>query len=82
MITMPQFQSFHGQNSNSALTQLSIQDQAKMVVGGAANRSKAANERYELDSDCNVDLEEADELNSDRGAEQVEQSIEEQQRLE
>ena len=85
VIAMPQFQSFHGQDSNSALTKLSIQDQAKMIVGGATNsniRHKDANERYELDSDCNVDLEEADELNSDRGADQVEQSREEQQHLE
>lgn len=61
-----------------------MQNQAKLITSGATNsniRRKETNERFELDSDCNVDLEEADELNSDQGTEQEEQSRE-QQRLE
>ena len=85
VIAMPQFQSSHGQDSNHALLQIPTQNQGKLVIGGAANsesRRKETNERFELDSDCNVDLEEADELNSDQGAEQEERLREERHRQE
>jgi len=38
-----------------------------MTYESNENLHVGQNNKYELDSDCNVDLEEADELNSDNG---------------
>jgi len=63
--------------------QAKSQSRSKLITRDGAgtlngNRHEEVNERFELESDCNVDLEEADELNSDRGMDQGQPDEEEQ----
>jgi hypothetical protein len=83
MEAMQHYQYSAGRESRRVFEQAKSQSRSKVITRDSAgtlnaNHQEEVNERFELDSDCNVDLEEADELNSDRAMEQGQPDEEEQ----
>lgn len=83
MEAMQHYQYSAGRESKRVFQQAIGQSRGKLVTRDSAgalngNRHEEVNERFELESDCNVDLDEADELNSDRGLDQGQPDAEEQ----
>jgi hypothetical protein len=82
MEAMQHYQYSAGRESRRVFEQAKSQSRSKLITRDGAgaltgNHQEEVNERFELESDCNVDLEEADELNSDREMDQGQPVVEE-----
>jgi hypothetical protein len=83
MEAMQHYQYSAGRESRRVFEQAKSQSRSKLITRDGAgaltgNHQEEVNERFELESDCNVDLEEADELNSDREMDQGQPVLEEE----